>query len=1149
MGDVSFRLTPSPDSLSLRRSPSPRKASPSQRRRPLRAKSYVNSSTEPTSPPILSIRQAPISSSSPRSIRKSSFVSPGHVRGIKERFELQQQENRRRSSIFSSQVAADNGSSTTGYFVDLHSFTGTLQITPSNQNIAPLKPKKVYSPIKRAAGSQNDDSITNRRVKKRSLTPVKQSRKENEIGEMHDTAANKSVQFSLTSTEELNSLGYDTENNDNVLVRNENKGPTTTMKKKQNLHSSPKQPKAKSIQHPPSAPLQKQNLQNSPVPEKRSKEKSTQRPLSPPVRKQSPESSSPVPEKLSKAKSLLISPPPLSALASPPLQAPLQATARIARETSSALARSSKFALKQIASVGKDAYDMLHGDAPPNYSAHINELSQASFDSLEDQTYDAFDGTDYHYACASDSLEDIRTLLDDVEGDGLFYLWKTDCNGKLPLHVLTENVQLIEEDPVGCEEVAICMIELMGPANLVYALCPNSLWAPFISTLGRWTERLHGGGTSMKFRNTTRAISENDQNSARENPGETTQPRMKSSYFALFGSTVSTRSQPKLMTDTEKLMILPVNVKMNHHVLWSIRMLSRLIDEYPEQTREFIMTNLATVPLFLKSVLLLSNFDEMQTVLETSLVSHAVLDKRSINVWLIAMLTSNRESRYRAVTFIKLLSRLTLVDLVDSSTSSERFSDAEIERFVRNREETFTCIRNLPGLFPAVLALGKGLETLSTSRVLRYVTASTIRKSTSFFVLLSDFFYAIFLLMGYRLHVEFALSYDSVDGPVSYRDYKFLSIPMNFISGYFLLKEAITVLSLYLTSETLARRYCSSWGNILDVASAVMVLSFGGTLLYSASLLENQGFVASMTMMLLWLRIINQYKIMNSSFALFVYSVKEVIRKVKWFLLFLLAAVFMFSDAVRAVVAARGDCLKDSLIDDPYIQEFCSDGFIATTVRMYSVLVGDVSLEYFQSSGAMVTVFVFFSFFSIIILFNILIAIIISAYESTKERTREIFGRARVEYAAHLIARKQFMSPTETSDFRNDNFVPRSVRKCVRVAYIVISACALFAVEYGFAGAVYYLMLEHNKDMIRSLMIVYVSVGAVFNVYIASVAATSLFLHCEKFSPSAGGKVVNRLMRGLETAVSLFHQLLGFNEDMALDLSDDVDEVKSLGNE
>jgi hypothetical protein len=76
---------------------------------------------------------------------------------------------------------------------------------------------------------------------------------------------------------------------------------------------------------------------------------------------------------------------------------------------------------------------------------------------------------------------------------------------------------------------------------------------------------------------------------------------------------------------------------------------------------------------------------------------------------------------------------------------------------------------------------------------------------------------------------------------------------------------------------------------------------------------------------------------------------------------------------------------------------------------MYSILVGDVDLDYFGSSDLMMAVFFFFSLFCIIILLNILIAIIIDSYESTKERSREIFGRAQVEYAAALVARNQFI--------------------------------------------------------------------------------------------------------------------------------------------
>lgn len=79
------------------------------------------------------------------------------------------------------------------------------------------------------------------------------------------------------------------------------------------------------------------------------------------------------------------------------------------------------------------------------------------------------------------------------------------------------------------------------------------------------------------------------------------------------------------------------------------------------------------------------------------------------------------------------------------------------------------------------------------------------------------------------------------------------------------------------------------------------------------------------------------------------------------------AITLMFSDAARTIVAARGDCQYNIDGNQLVADEFCSDQLLAVIIRMYSVLVGDVALEYFQSSDAMVAVFVFFSFFSIII--------------------------------------------------------------------------------------------------------------------------------------------------------------------------------------
>lgn len=404
-------------------------------------------------------------------------------------------------------------------------------------------------------------------------------------------------------------------------------------------------------------------------------------------------------------------------------------------------------------------------------------------------------------------------------------------------------------------------------------------------------------------------------------------------------------------------------------------------------TREAILTNLASVPLFLKSVLLIDDAEAMTEVLNSSLVRHAVVDKRSINVWLCAMLTNTKEVKVRAVTFLKLLSRLTLADLASSSQSPDRFSAKEVERFTTCQEETFNAVYVMPGFVPAVLELGGlTIENISTTRVMRYITDRTIRKESVFFVLILDFFYSLFLLMGYRLNVEFVLFYQNVNGPEYYNERTYISTSIRGIAGYFFIKEALTLLSLYMTSTKLAKRYCMSVFNIIDFASVAMLLLTEGVLTTNGNLIDNEGFAASLTVILLWLKLMGAFKILNSAFALFLYAVDEVMKKVKWFLLFLFMITFMFADAARTIVAARGDCLGPIDDLDPHLTgEFCSDSLFDIVVRMYSVLVGDVNLADFKSSKAMVVIFVLFTFFSIIICLNILIAIIIDSYQGSKK--------------------------------------------------------------------------------------------------------------------------------------------------------------------
>jgi hypothetical protein len=880
-----------------------------------------------------------------------------------------------------------------------------------------------------------------------------------------------------------------------------------------------------------------------------------------------------------KRKTIFTSPPP-STFPTPPrlLQYSAEKSFNYARETSSALARSGKHFFRQIGLAGKDAYQVLGASdtrtANPSNAANggqinpIQRSSPADSDGIrsEEEAYNDNDGTVLHYACASNDFVRIQTAL---QRRGAEDVHQVDSQGKYPLHVLSENVKLISEFPLECEEIALDIVQLMGPENAVQALHPSSGWAPFIYIIGQWVEKLHQNAAprllnsvipSAASRSLTAPMTsdpdEEDQSGAAcplppavlfSSKSSQTKPR-RLSYFPLFGATSAENDRSLVsstfISDREKALFLPEAATISDHVIWAIRILSRLIDEYPEQTREAILTNItSTVPLFLKSVFLIHDADEMQPLIDTTLVKHTIVDKRSINVWLIAMLTSRREIKGRAVTFLRLLSRLTLMDLAATSHYPDRYSDKEIERFIRLRKETFNAVYVMPGIFPAVLALGgQAIENLSTTRVMRYITDRTIRKERVFFRLICDFFYSVFLLMGYRLHVEFVLAFKNFDGPIDYREHRYLSVSTSCIACYFLFKEGMTLLSLYLTSTQLAKRYLTSVFNVIDFASVMMLLGTGGALMDDPDL--NDGWAASLTIILLWLKLLGAFKILNSSFSLFLYAVNEVLKDIKWFLFFLFAVTFMFSDAARAVVSARGDCDTEDGADF-ITDEFCSDDFLAINTRMYAVLVGDVSLDYFQSSDAMVVVFVFFSFFCIIVLLNILVAVIIDSFNGSKERSREIFERGRLEYAARLVARKQFLTPKEYSDFHVASYVPQQLRRFLRLCYVVVYAIALMAIEYGFFGAIKYLQVDvvEADKMVHSLILMYICVCAVFNGYISTFAIIALYSRYEYRLNPNGSILMKRFIWMLELGVKLFHRLLGFSSDKALDLSEELLEI------
>jgi len=143
----------------------------------------------------------------------------------------------------------------------------------------------------------------------------------------------------------------------------------------------------------------------------------------------------------------------------------------------------------------------------------------------------------------------------------------------------------------------------------------------------------------------------------------------------------------------------------------------------------------------------------------------------------------------------------------------------------------------------------------------------------------------------------------------------------------------------------------------------------------------------------------------------------------------------MFADMLEIISKNSGLCDSDTesgrRLDAQ--GDFCSPFILDSYARIYAVLVGDVNLEDFQQSGTVTFLFVFFTFFGILILTSVLIAIVEDAYSRAKIRSFALFGRARVEYVARQQIRERFLKPVaERASFCSREYFTQLSRRLIR---------------------------------------------------------------------------------------------------------------------
>ena len=111
---------------------------------------------------------------------------------------------------------------------------------------------------------------------------------------------------------------------------------------------------------------------------------------------------------------------------------------------------------------------------------------------------------------------------------------------------------------------------------------------------------------------------------------------------------------------------------------------------------------------------------------------------------------------------------------------------------------------------------------------------------------------------------------------------------------------------------------------------------------------------------------------------------------------------------------------------------------------------------------------------------------------------------------------------------------------------MLVSTATFVLAEYGYFGLFSYLSIEqsYNAGVIRSLVIVYVAIGSLFNVYILMVVVVAW--HAKRNEKKrADGSKTSQTIGFLDRAVKVFHRVLGVDADRTLRAANSNDEKQA----
>lgn len=680
--------------------------------------------------------------------------------------------------------------------------------------------------------------------------------------------------------------------------------------------------------------------------------------------------------------------------------------------------------------------------------------------------------TPLHEACSRPdvTIQELRSLLA-ANPDAASI---PDVSGGLPLHVISENEALLEDKTgrLDAEEFVKNLFDV-HPRAIITEDRQGCL--PFTRIIHKWIEKTYqaaarGPSPHLGMQTVFRFGLDMLIRDGRP-PTESSAPAVDSGSASLDDLTTYRR-------------VMPV-VEVSIAAEWAFGMLSAGLDHMggplerenlsrSEQlsARAILANKVGSIPFLLKSILLIFDNDARNRLLDLSICRRILLTKASVGPWLVTMLKKKGLPSQRAVDYFVLVSRVRVSDFIGRGRTPH---PTDITDFHRERDQVTTYLESNDGIIPALVILPKKeIERASTTTVVWKILNQNISRPFVIGIVLIDFVLHISLMLAYRRNVaDVGLFITDPDAAPTISKQQSLRALVYTICIHFLIRKMSEAISMIALSRRVFRTYFFQLWSIIDIAAPLLVLA---TDVSSSD--DTYAYLYAVTMGLLWLKLLGFLKALNVHLATFILAISQIMQDIRWFLVILLIVIFMFADMIHIINTTSNDGAFCTDVEAPSAaDDFCSRNLMQSYVRVYSVLTGDYELDDYRNSSAITTLFIIFTFLGVIVLLNVLIAIVSDSYEKSRIASKNLFGRARVEFAAEHASLESFLTASSRG-FRR-NLCPRHIAGILwLLGWLVILSLfgTAFLVDFFLVGVALGFFLE-NTEVTEKVVLIIVAVA------------------------------------------------------------------------